>query len=70
MGPGNSLDVSVMFPSFTFPLRFRVEISYTMCMHIYIYICIYIYVEGLGPGVKIHQRGVQWKQGVVVYIML
>ena len=28
------------------------------------------HVAGVPQGFKIHQRGVQWKQGVVVYIIL
>ena len=50
-----------------------------MCIYIYIYTYIYIYIysnsqqstERSAPQVfKIHQRGVQWKQGVVIYMTL
>ena len=37
-----------------------------VCMYVCIYIYIYIYTYRL----KIHQRRVQWKQGVVNYMML
>ena len=51
-----------------------------ICIYIYIYIyiyrkrerlytCTYIHTLLLLPSVMIHQRGVQWKQGVVIYMM-
>ena len=53
-------------------------------MYIYIYICTYIYIYIYEPQAQrrrreanvqdlahaIHRRGVQWKQGVVIYMML
>ena len=48
-----------------------------ICTYICIYIYIYVYCStsedaGDGPGtaIKIHQRGVQWVQGVVICMML
>ena len=58
---------------------YKYEYKY-VCMYVYIYIYIYTYMYtrraalrrlGSWPTwLKIHQRGVQWKQGVVIYMML
>ena len=63
-----------------------ITIIATMMIHTYTYVCIYIYIYIYicvaiwlratqssclrGSWLKIHQRGMQWKQGVVIYVML
>ena len=50
----------------------------SLSLSIYIYIYIYVYVYSLfyyvfhfeGPRFYVPQRGVQWKQGVVIYMTL